>query len=118
MKIVCDGGFDGKLSADGKTIAGTWTQGQTTSPLTLELATAQTAWQMPAAPEKPKPMAANADPSFESGRRQTHRCPRHPEQGIRHAGTPFPVTNESVADMITLALVCTYSRWPACLHGR
>jgi hypothetical protein len=68
VKIAIPGlgaGFDGKMSADRKTIAGTWTQGQATFPLTLELATPQTAWAMPETAEKPKPMAADADPSFE-----------------------------------------------------
>src|SRR3984957_8299040 len=59
------GGFEGKMSVDGKTIAGTWTQGQTPLALTLELATPQTAWAMPEAAAKPKPMAADADPSFD-----------------------------------------------------
>jgi hypothetical protein len=53
------GGFDGKLSADGKTIACTWTQGRTPVALTLELATPQTAWAIQKAAEKPNAMAEN-----------------------------------------------------------
>ena len=56
--------YRGKLSADGKSIAGSWTQGTQSLPLNLELATAETLWK----PERPAAlpaMAANADPSFE-----------------------------------------------------
>ncbi|HEX4135751.1 MAG TPA: TIGR03435 family protein [Bryobacteraceae bacterium] len=97
------GGFEGKMSADGKTIAGTWTQGQATFALTLELATPQTAWAMPEAAEKPKPMAADADPSFEVVTiKPTNR--REPmDKGFGQRGRRFTVINESVADLITLA---------------
>ena len=56
--------YRGKLSADGKSIAGTWLQGDQTYPLTLELATADTLWKRNG-PEPLPPMAANADPSFD-----------------------------------------------------
>src|SRR5262245_33758110 len=41
------GTFEGKMSADGKSIAGTWSQGPGNSPLTLALATSETAWAIP-----------------------------------------------------------------------
>jgi uncharacterized protein (TIGR03435 family) len=53
--------FHGKLSADGHTIAGTWTQGKLSLPLALSLATADTLWKHAG----PAPMAAGADPSYE-----------------------------------------------------
>jgi uncharacterized protein (TIGR03435 family) len=53
--------FEGKLSADGNTIDGTWTQGPGPLALTLVRATPDTAWALPA---PPKPMTAT-DPSFE-----------------------------------------------------
>jgi uncharacterized protein (TIGR03435 family) len=56
--------YRGKLSADGKSIAGTWTQGNLSLPLNLQLATAETLWKPERAPQLP-PMAASADPSFE-----------------------------------------------------
>ena len=55
--------FKGKLSADGHSIEGTWTQGPQSSPLTLALATPDTAWHD--GPASLAPMAANADPSFD-----------------------------------------------------
>jgi uncharacterized protein (TIGR03435 family) len=56
--------FRGKLSADGNSIAGTWTQGPQSFPLTLSLATADTLWKREG-PAALAPMAANADPSYE-----------------------------------------------------
>ena len=59
------GNYEGKMSADGKSIAGTWTQGPKPLPSVLERATPETAWAIPAPMPKMPPMAANADPSFE-----------------------------------------------------
>jgi hypothetical protein len=56
--------YRGKLSADGKSIAGTWKQGDQSLPLTMQLATADTLWKREGPAALP-PMAANADPSFE-----------------------------------------------------
>ena len=58
------GSYEGKLSADGQSIAGTWTQGQPL-PLVLHAQPPETAWTIPAPPPPQKPMAADADPSFE-----------------------------------------------------
>ncbi len=96
------GGFEGKMSADGKTIAGTWTQGQAPLALTLELATSQTAWAMPEAAEKPKPMAADADPSFEVVTIKPSRREKL-DKGFGMRGRRFTVVNDSVTDLVTLA---------------
>ena len=55
------GSFEGKLSADGNTIDGTWSQGPGNLGLTLVRAAGDAAWAIPA---PPKPMTAT-DPSFE-----------------------------------------------------
>jgi len=60
-----DGSYEGKMSADGKSIAGQWTQGPSPLPLLLERATPETAWTIPTPPPTLPPMAADADPSFE-----------------------------------------------------
>ena len=54
-----NGSYDGKLSADGNTINGTFSQG---APLPLDLvrATPDTAWTIPDPPPPPRVMAANA----------------------------------------------------------
>ncbi len=58
------GNYEGKLSPDGNTITGTWTQGPP-SPLNLTRPTPETAWTIPEPPPPPKPMPADATPSFE-----------------------------------------------------
>ena len=56
------GKYEGKMSADGKTITGTWAQGPNPLALNLERANADTAW---AIPEPPKSMPADANPGFD-----------------------------------------------------
>lgn len=59
---VVDRRYEGKMSEDGKSIAGTWMEGTTPIPLVLERTTPDTAWAIPA---PPKSMAADADPTLE-----------------------------------------------------
>ena len=54
--------FEGKVSADGNSIVGTFTQGPGSIPLTLERTNKETAWALPA---PPKVMAADAPLQFE-----------------------------------------------------
>jgi uncharacterized protein (TIGR03435 family) len=56
--------YEGKLSADGSTITGTFTQGAA-QPLNLVRATPETAWAIPEPLPPPKTMAADANPGFE-----------------------------------------------------
>ena len=65
ISIVGIGTFEGKLSADANSIAGTWSQGPKPLTLNLKRATPETAWALPEPPPRPKAMAADADPSFE-----------------------------------------------------
>ena len=55
--------FKGKLSADGHSIEGTWTEGKDSSPLTLARATPETLWRHDGAAIPP--MSATANPSFD-----------------------------------------------------
>src|SRR5579883_662365 len=59
-----NGTYEGRLSADGNTITGTWTQGGPL-PLTLTRATPETAWTIPEPQPPPKMMDSNAKPEFE-----------------------------------------------------
>src|SRR5258708_28298662 len=59
------GNYEGKLSPDGNSIVGTWTQGPNPLPLTFVRATKETAWEIPAPPPPVKLMPADADPSFD-----------------------------------------------------
>jgi uncharacterized protein (TIGR03435 family) len=58
------GSYEGKLSADGTTIVGTFTQGAPL-PLTFVKATPETTWAIPDPPPPPKLMPADAKPVFE-----------------------------------------------------
>jgi uncharacterized protein (TIGR03435 family) len=60
-----NGSYEGRMSADGKIINGTWTQQGMPSPLDLTRATSETAWTIPEPPPPPKMMAPDAKPSFE-----------------------------------------------------
>ena len=59
------GRYKGKLSGDGKSFAGTWTQGPTPLPLNLVRTTPETAWEIPAPPPPPKLIPEGANPTFE-----------------------------------------------------
>src|SRR5439155_10075887 len=60
-----NGTYEGKISSDANSMAGTWTQGGPPAPLILVRATAETAWAIPDPPPPPVRMAANANPAFE-----------------------------------------------------
>lgn len=65
MAIAALGGtYEGKLSPDGSTMTGTWSQGAPI-PLNLTRATPETAWTIPDPPPPPKTMPVEAKPSFE-----------------------------------------------------
>ena len=96
-----NGKYEGKLSADGNSIAGTWTQG---APLALNLAraTPETAWAIPVPPPPPVRMAANANPAFEVATIKPSD-PAHPEQIITLRGAEVITTNVTVHALINLA---------------
>ena len=60
-----NGAYEGRMSADGNTIKGTWTQQGNPAPLDLTRATPETAWTIPEPPPPPKMMDPNAKPEFE-----------------------------------------------------
>jgi uncharacterized protein (TIGR03435 family) len=62
---VVDRSYQGKMSEDGKSIAGTWMEATMPLPLTLVRATPETAWDIPAPPPPPKRIPADANPTFE-----------------------------------------------------
>ncbi|MBZ5609399.1 MAG: TIGR03435 family protein [Acidobacteriia bacterium] len=96
------GTYEGKLSADGNSITGTWTQGPRPLPLNLTRATAETAWTIPEPPAPPKPMAANANPSFEVATIKPSK-PDAVGKGFLVRGRQFSTINTSVSDLITFA---------------
>jgi uncharacterized protein (TIGR03435 family) len=89
--------YHGKLSADGQSITGTWSQGNLSLPLTLTLATPANLWKRAG----PPPMAANADPSYEVAVIK----PALPEEQhpVWNLQTPeFRATGTSAAELIKI----------------
>jgi len=97
------GNYQGTLSADGNSIAGTWTQGPNPTPLTLVRATTETAWEIPAPPPPPKLMAADADPSFEVATIKPNDSGKATMQGLFVRGRNFSIRNGSLGDMVAFA---------------
>jgi uncharacterized protein (TIGR03435 family) len=64
IKMI-DGSYEGKLSGDGKSIVGTWTQGGNPLALVLERTTPATEWAIPAPRPEMPPMSADAKPGVE-----------------------------------------------------
>jgi uncharacterized protein (TIGR03435 family) len=96
------GSYEGKLSADGNAINGTWTQGGQPAPLNLTRATPDTAWTIPEPLPPPKMMAADAKPSFEVATIK----PSKPEERfsllINRSGI-LNTTDSSLSDLIKFA---------------
>jgi len=93
------GGFDGKLSADGNTMDGSMTLGPAPVPLTLTRATPDTAW---AIPEPLKPMAADANPSFDVVTVKPS-APGARGKGFGMRGRHFTTLNTNMNDLIAFA---------------
>ncbi len=93
------GKYEGAMSADGKSITGTWSQGPGALPLILSRANADTAW---AIPEPPKPMAADANPSFEVATIKPSQ-PDRPGRAFLWRGGRFTTFNTTLSALIGFA---------------
>ncbi len=93
------GKFEGKMSADGKTITGTWAQGPNSIALNLERTTPDAAWPIP---EPIKPMAADADPGVEVATIKPSQ-PGTPGKGFGFNGTQFRTFHTNMNDLIAFA---------------
>ncbi len=103
IKVPGNGGvYHGQLSADGKVITGSWTQGGPDMTLNLTRATTETAWEVPKPPPPPKPMARDADPSFEVATIKPHEA-GETGKGFGIRGRTFNTFNTSLADLIVFA---------------
>lgn len=102
LKVI-NGTFEGKLSADGKTIDGNWSQGPSPLPLVLTRATPETEWIIPAPLPPPKMMDAKAKPEFEVATIK----PSDPQQrgwGIHvDRSGMFTTRNTNLSDLIKFA---------------
>jgi uncharacterized protein (TIGR03435 family) len=95
------GNFEGKISADGKSIAGSWTQGGTSLPLLMERATPETAWTIPPVLTM-RPMVADANPSFEVATIKPS-SPDAPGRVFGVRGNHFRTIDTTLTDLITFA---------------
>jgi uncharacterized protein (TIGR03435 family) len=94
------GNYEGRLSADGNTMAGTWSIGETHVAMNLARATPQTAWTIPEPPPPAKMMDSNAKPEFEVATIK----PSDPNQpgwgiGVNRSGM-LNTHNTTLADLI------------------
>jgi uncharacterized protein (TIGR03435 family) len=97
-----NGTYEGRLSADGNTITGTWTQFGNPSPLNLVRATPETAWTIPEPPPPPKTMAADAKPQFEVSTIKPSKPDERWSLLVNRSGM-MNTTNTSLADLIKFA---------------
>ncbi|MGC1424000.1 MAG: TIGR03435 family protein [Terracidiphilus sp.] len=95
--------YEGKLSADGKTIDGASSQGGNPLPLVLTRATPETAWEIPKPQPPPTPMAADADPSFEVATIKPNNSGATSMQGLVIRGRKFMTRASSLGDLISFA---------------
>lgn len=104
MKLTLVGGtFTGKLSADGKTINGNWSQGPNPLPLVLTRTTPETAWEIPKPEPPPKLMAADADPNFEVATIKPNNSNATSMQALIIRGRNFMTRASSLGDLIDFA---------------
>jgi len=97
-----NGTYEGKLSADGNSITGNWSQGGPSLPLNLTKATPETAWAIPDPPPPPVRMAANADPAFEVATIKPSD-PNRPGKLFTIRGQEVLTVNTTVSDLLTMA---------------
>lgn len=95
--------YEGKVSADGNAITGTFTQGGSPLPLNLKRTTPATEWTIPDPPAKVKAMASNAPMAFEVATIKPSK-PGAQGKGITMRGPrQFATFNTSLNDLITFA---------------
>ena len=98
------GSYEGKLSADGTTLSGTFTQGAPL-PLNFVKATPSTEWAIPEPPPPPRVMAADAKPAFEVASIKPS-VPDTPGMAInvgRAGGNSFTTLNTPLFELVKFA---------------
>jgi uncharacterized protein (TIGR03435 family) len=94
--------YEGKMSADGKTIEGTSTQGSNVLPLVFTRATPETEWSIPTPPPPVPPMAADANPSFDVATIKPS-VPNRPGKLFGFRAGHFITVNTNMNDLIAYA---------------
>jgi uncharacterized protein (TIGR03435 family) len=101
-QTMIGGSYEGKLSSDGKTITGNWTQGPNPLPLNLTWTTPETEWTIPPPAPKIPPMDANANPTFEVATIKPTK-PDEQRKLITVQGQKLVTVNVSVSDLLKFA---------------
>jgi uncharacterized protein (TIGR03435 family) len=96
-----NGTYEGRVSADGNSIEGTWSQG-VPLPLKLTRATPETAWAIPEPPPPPQVMAADAKPGFEVATIKPARPEGRFSLLVNRSGV-LNTTSTTVSDLIKFA---------------
>ena len=96
-------GFQGTLSADANSIAGTWTRASGPQPVTLVRAVGKAAWKIPAPPKPAKLMNEDADASFSKATVKEAAASVAGRHGFLLNGKNFTTYNTSVLDLISYA---------------
>ena len=99
---MISGSYEGKLSADGKTITGNWSQGPNPLPLVFTRATPETEWTIPPPTPKLPPMDANADPSFEVATIKPSK-PDDPRKAFIVQGRRFKIVNQPLSAILSFS---------------
>lgn len=94
--------YEGKMSGDGKSIAGTWMEGQMPVSMPLERTTPATEWTIPPPPPPVVPMAADANPGIEVATIKPS-APNRPGKGFGFRGREFVTLNTNLNDLIAFA---------------
>lgn len=102
LKLI-GGSYEGKLSSDGNTIDGNWSQGPNPLPLVLTRTTPETEWTIPTPPPPTPPMAADADPSFEVATIKPNDSGATQMQGLVMRGREFLTRASSLQDLMSFA---------------
>ena len=100
--VAIGGSYEGRMSADGTTITGTFAQGGQPAQLTLRKATPDTAWPIPNAPTPLTAMNSSFSPTFEVATIKPSD-PNQPGQAFRVRGRTFDTLNTTLRDLITFA---------------
>jgi uncharacterized protein (TIGR03435 family) len=97
-----DSSYEGKLSPDGKSAAGTWKQGGNEIPLVLEHVNADAAWEIPKATTALSLMDSSLTPGYDVATIKPSK-PDAQGKGFTLRGTHMIVTNFSIEELITLS---------------